>query len=312
MSEYPEGAHWSQALRAIPLVFHLENPVRQLLMRNPLPVTALLIATLVIGESALSAMRADSPITTNSTGDPSAQQLLKKVIDNELAADKADDYLWLYVSESRKAGEDIKEKTLETRHGILTLELSVNGKPLAKDKETQQKEHIREMVSDPQEAIKAQQSQQHDADQAADMLRLLPKALLAKYGTRRGDLQALDFRPNPAFHPSSHEAEVFQAMSGTIWVNMKEDRLEEIDGHISHRVNFGWGVLGHLDQGGRFHVVQAEVVPGHWEIVKLLVDMRGKALFFKSISVQQDETRSDYKLLPSDITLAQGAKMIER
>ncbi|HTZ73211.1 MAG TPA: hypothetical protein VMB47_04775, partial [Candidatus Aquilonibacter sp.] len=89
-----------------------------------------------------------------------------------------------------------------------------------------------------------------------------------------------------------------------------EDRLAEIDGHLSHRVDFGWGILGHLDRGGRFHVVQREVAPGHWEIVRLQVDMRGKALFFKSISVQQNETRSDYKLLPQDITLAQAANML--
>lgn len=264
---------------------------------------------LIVGGSALSAPRADSPITTANT---SAQQLLKKVTDNELAADKADDFLWMYVSENRKTGQDIKDKTVETRHGILTLRLSVNGKPLDKDQEAKQRDHIHEMVSNPQEAKKAQQDQQQDSDRAEDMLRLLPQALLAKYGARRGDLQALDFRPNPNFNPSSHEAEVFQAMSGIMWINMKEDRLEEIDGHISHRVNFGWGVLGHLDKGGRFRVVQAEVAPGHWEIVKLIVDMRGKALFFKSISVQQDESRSDYKLLPPGITLTEGAKLIER
>lgn len=267
---------------------------------------------LVTGEFSFAATHGDSSTGTNDTPNLSAQQLLKKVIDNELAADKADDYLWMYVSEDRKSGQDVKERTLETRHGILTLKLSVDGKPLGKDQEAKERQQIHEMVSNPQEAMKAQQSQQHDSDQAQDMLRLLPQALLAKYGARHDDLQALDFRPNPNFNPSSHEAEVFQAMSGVIWVNMKEYRLEEIDGHISHRVNFGWGVLGHLDKGGRFHVVQAEVVPGHWEIVKLLVDMHGKALFFKSISVQQDETRSDYKLLPADITLAQGSKMIEQ
>ncbi len=80
---------------------------------------------------------------------------------------------------------------------------------------------------------------------------------------------------------------------------------------MSHRVDFGWGILGHLDKGGRFHVVQKEVVPGHWEIVRLFVDMRGKALFFKSIAVHQDETRSDYKLLPANTTLADGARLLD-
>jgi hypothetical protein len=289
-----------------------KNRVRQLLVRNLLPIAAALLGMLLVGEVAMPSARVDSPARSEASRSSSAQQLFQKVIDNELAADKADDYLWMYVSENRTDGKAVKEKTVETRHGILTLKLSVNGEPLDKDENEQQREHIRAVISNPDEAMKAQQDQQHDADQAEEMLRILPEALLAKYGARHGDLQALDFRPNPDFRPASHEAEVFQAMSGTIWVNMKEDRLEEIDGHISHRVDFGWGILGHLDPGGRFHVVQKEVVPGHWEIVKLLVDMHGKAVFFKSISVQQDETRSNYKLLPSDITLAQAAKMIEQ
>lgn len=278
-------------------------------MRNLLPFTALVLTTFAIGEFTLGAAAArneDKP-----KDHISAQQLLKKVVDNELAADKNDNCLWKYTSEMGKPRENTSQEIVETRHGILTLKLIENGKRLSNDEERQQKEHIRDLVAHPDEAMKAQQDQAQDADKAEQMLRLLPQALLAKYGAKRGDLQALDVRSNPNFHPSSHEAEVFQAMSGTIWVDTKEDRLEEIDGHLSHKVEFGWGgVLGHLNKGGRFHVVQKEVVPGHWEIVRLFVDMSGKALFFKSISVHQDETRTDYKLLPPNTTLADGAKLL--
>ena len=217
----------------------------------------------------------------------------------------------MYTSDVRKPGEDTREQVVETAKGILTRRLSVNGKPLSKEEENEDKMQLQKLLSDSRDAMKEQEAQSHDADQAEDMLRLLPKALSAKYGKRRDELQALLFQPNHDFRPSTHEGEVFQAMSGTMWVNTRENRLAEIDGHLSHRVNFGWGILGHLDPGGTFHVVQAEVVPGHWEIVKLVVNMRGKAIFFKSISVQQNETRSDYKLLPPNLSLAQGVKLLE-
>ncbi|HKV46680.1 MAG TPA: hypothetical protein VJN69_01215 [Candidatus Acidoferrales bacterium] len=279
-------------------------------MRNLLPFTALVLATFAVGEFTVGTAdtRHENKPQNRSF---SAQQLLEKVVDNELAADKNDNYLWKYTSVMRTSGQDTSEEIVETRHGILTLKLVENGKHVSKEEEKQQRDHIRYLVAHPDEAIKAEQDQSQDADKAEQMLRLLPQALLAKYGSKRGGLQALDVRPNPDFHPSSHEAEVFQAMSGMIWVDTKEDRLEEIDGHLSHEVEFGWGgVLGHLDKGGRFHVVQKEVVPGHWEIIRLYVDMQGKALFFKSISVHQDETRSDYKLLPPNTTLADGAKLL--
>jgi len=88
----------------------------------------------------------------------------------------------------------------------------------------------------------------------------------------------LNFSPNPDFKPSTHEAKVFHAMQGSLWVDPKQNRLEEISGHLNREVTFGGGVLGHLDQGGTFEVKQAAVVPGYWELSLLNVRMTGKAL----------------------------------
>jgi hypothetical protein len=40
--------------------------------------------------------------------------------------------------------------------------------------------------------------------------------------------------------------------------------------------------------------------------------MRGKALFFKTISVQQDEMRSDFRRVPDNLTLAEAAEELQR
>jgi hypothetical protein len=84
-------------------------------------------------------------------------------------------------------------------------------------------------------------------------------------------------------------------------------------GRLTQEVKFGGGLLCHLAQGGEFHVEQAEVAPGYWELTLLHVDMCGKALFFKSISVQQDEIRSDYRRISDNLTLAQAStSLIEK
>jgi hypothetical protein len=59
----------------------------------------------------------------------------------------------------------------------------------------------------------------------------------------------LNFSPNPGFRPRTHEAKVFHAMLGSLWVDDKQQRLEEITGRLAREVKFGGGVLGHLDQG---------------------------------------------------------------
>ncbi len=47
-----------------------------------------------------------------------------------------------------------------------------------------------------------------------------------------------------------------------------------------------------------------------WEMAVMTVDMKGKALLFKTINVQQTETRSDFQRVPDDLTLTQAADIL--
>jgi hypothetical protein len=101
-------------------------------------------------------------------------------------------------------------------------------------------------------------------------------------------------------------------MQGSIWVNTKQARLAEINGHLIQEVKFGGGLLGHLNPGGTFDVKQAEVAPGYWELTVLNVHMKGKALFFKTIAVQQEYSRNNFKQVPDDLTIAKGIQILEK
>jgi len=242
----------------------------------------------------------------------SAHDLLQKVVDNELAADKNDQSLWMYKSETRKRGGDTTKEVIETKQGDIARTLKINGQPLSAEQEKKEKQRIQRLASNPSDQRKAQRAKAQDGQKAEQMLALLPKALEVSYGQRRGDLVDLTFKPNPQFHPKSHEAEVFRAMAGDIWVNTKENRLEEINGRLIERVSFGGGLLGHLDKGGQFHVTQTQAGPGHWEVAQTRIDMRGKALFFKTVSVQENETRTDFQQVPDGFTLVQAAQKLQQ
>lgn len=101
-------------------------------------------------------------------------------------------------------------------------------------------------------------------------------------------------------------------MEGDIWVNRKQARLMEITGHLTHEVKFAGGLLGHLNPGGQFEVQQTEVAPGYWELTLLNVNMKGKALFFKTISVQQKLHRTDFREIPDNLTLVQAADLLRK
>jgi hypothetical protein len=74
----------------------------------------------------------------------------------------------------------------------------------------------------------------------------------------------------------------------------------------------GAGLLGQLDKGGQFYVKQEQVARGFWEMTALHVQMRGKALFFKTIGVRQKIVRSGLHRVSDDLTLAQAADMLKK
>jgi hypothetical protein len=63
----------------------------------------------------------------------------------------------------------------------------------------------------------------------------------------------------------------------------------------------------------QYRIAQGIAPPGPrglWELTVLNVQMKGKALFFKTISVQQKMLRSGFRRVSDDLTLAQAADIL--
>src|SRR6202521_4194976 len=250
----------------------------------------------------------------NTSGDAglSAGELLRGVVNSELKAQANDHSHWMYQVKAGVSGKEEEKVVVQTREGYLDRLRLVNGQPITPEQEKQEDQRIARLLKKPDERKKQQRAQEQDARQTERLFKMLPDAVTASYGKRQGELVEILFKPNPHFHPPSHEAAVFHAMAGRIWINTKENRLVEIEGHLTTGVRFGGGLLGHLDKGGEFHVKQSEVAPGLWEITLLHVNMHGKALFFKTIAVQENEIRTNFQRVPDSLTLSEGAEQLQK
>ena len=243
----------------------------------------------------------------------SANDLVRKVIANEVKIESADHSHWMFRLDTKKpnSAEEVDE-VVETKDGDLHRPILINGRPLTQDQQHKANAHIKYLVQHPNALRKSQHDETEDENRSQHMLKLLPDAFNFQYGEHRGDLVQLTFKPNPRFQPPDREGKVFHAMEGSIWLDTKQNRLAQIDGHLTHEVKFGAGILGHLDKGGKFFVKQDEVAQGYWELTSLDVQMNGKALFFKTIAVRQKYSRSDFKPIPASVTVAQGAEMLDK
>ncbi len=241
----------------------------------------------------------------------SAGEIAREVVRNELNAQDQDRSLWKYRQISEQDGKTQVFEVVETRDGELHRLLSVNGRPLNPKERGNEDRRIQTLLANPEQYREKQNNAAHDAEQARKLLKLLPEAFLYSYdGGRDGELVTLKFRPNPDFHAQTHESEVFHHMEGVMLVDRREHRLAELDGHLMTEVKFWDGLLGHLDKGGTFTVKQRNVGGGHWEITELNVQMSGKALLFKMISVHEKRLDSDFRALPEQTTLRQAEELL--
>ena len=265
--------------------------------------TAFIATVLLAGASLLGAQQ-KSPVD--------AKQLVRTVIDNELDNSHQDHSHWMYRLQHREGDKATVNEVVETKNGDIRLLLASNGEALTADERQKENERLRKLVNDPETQQKAKQDQEEDDRKSVEMFKMLPEAFLYRYSEHRGPLVELTFWPNPDFRPPSREAQVFHGMEGTMWVNARKKRLVELDGHLAQDVEFLGGLFGHLEKGGHFRVKRAELAPGDWVMTQLVVEMKGKALIFKSINLQQMDSMSSFRRIPVDLNPAQAVDILKR
>jgi hypothetical protein len=217
----------------------------------------------------------------------------------------------MYQQITTKARMSETAEVIESKAGDLRRLLARNGQPLTMDQQRTEEEGMEKFVNDAGQHRKQQQAANEDSHKMMNLLTLSTEALTFRYAGQSANTIKLDFQPSPAFHPPSREAHVLHEMAGQVTIDKTHKRLVEITGHLLHEVRFG-GLLGHLEQGGTFDVRQDEVASNHWEVTLLKVDVKGKALFFKTISVQQDETRNHFQRVPDTLALSDAAELLRK
>jgi hypothetical protein len=270
-------------------------------MRQVQSSAAFTLAIILIGISARSQSVPSSQVSAN--------DLARRVITKELKS-QDDQTNWMYRLEKEQYGKKQVEEIIETKEGSLSRLLSINDRPLTVKQQEEEDERVQELMTSPSAKRKLQRALDAETLQGRRLFKMLPDAFVFNYAGGDENLAKLRFRPNPNFHPPSLEARVFHDMEGEMWVDCKQERLAAFNGQLKQDVNFGFGLLGHLDKGGHFEVRQAEVVPGHWDMTTMSLEMTGKALLFKSIGVQKRESRRDFHQVSGDLTLTQAADIL--
>jgi hypothetical protein len=238
-----------------------------------------------------------------------AGELIKTVVANELR-DRVQQRKWMYQIDKREGNQALREEQVETRNGPLYRVLTLDGKALTPDQRQQDDARIRRLLGDTGQQSKLKQQYEADEQKLEKLMRVMPQAFLYDYDGVDGKFVRLKFRPDPNYQPPDYEARVVHSLAGTVLIDPQEKRLARLSGQLISSVQFGWGILGHIDNGGTFEIGRVRVGPSQWKTALLNIQLSGRMILFKTVSKQQFEVRSDFREVPGDLTLPQANDLL--
>jgi hypothetical protein len=233
-----------------------------------------------------------------------ARQFVQRAVQTELNADQNDHSRWMFYETDRTPSRNVDQWVAQTREGALVRVVRENGQLVP---ESEQRQKMDAFLHDWPARSKQKKSEQHDDEQATELLNLLPQAFLWTDAGTNGDLRILHFKPNPQFRPPDLEARVFASMEGDMGVDAHQLRIASLKGRLIREVRILGGLVGSLNAGGTFDVERRETGPGIWQITETHVHIQGHALLFKNISEQEDDAKSRFReLTTGDLSLQQA------
>src|SRR5258708_28603882 len=271
-----------------------------------------LMVWVVAGSGAMACMLQNVNANQDTALPSDARQFVREAIARELSAIDTDHSNWMYRLHREDEKNTQDRQVIETKEGSLAKLILFNGQPLTPEQRQSDNERMRHQVEDQQERARLHKRDKADADKARQLLKNIPDAFFFAYDGMEDGLVRIALTPNPRYDPPTREMIVYHSMKGKLWIDRSAIRLARIEGQLFEDVNFGCGLLGRLDKGGTFKVVQKDVGQGHWESVLIDLNLHGRAVIFKSIAVKQKRVFTDFHRAPQGLTLSQALEILMR
>lgn len=236
----------------------------------------------------------------------------------------------------RDERHNVVREIMETPQGDVAMLVAVNGAPLSPAGRQIELDRLNALAANP--ALQEHRRRGEAADQARvdKLMHLLPDAFLYRYDTvvscvinaqpvvqvpgrapaspaapLVSQCYHLTFTPNPKFSPPDVESKILKGMAGEVWIEKSAERLVRLNAHLIEDVDFGWGIVGRLDKGGTVFLEQAQIAPGDWELTRMRLNLTGKVLLVKQITVRITEEIANYAPEPPGTDYRKAIQMLE-
>jgi hypothetical protein len=214
--------------------------------------------------------------------------------------------LWSYTAERHNHDHVFREQVIETVDGPVRHLLAVDGHPPSSPQMKEEDDRHQELLKNPS-GTRAIRKQRDDDDKTMEeLLRIIPDAFIFEDQGKEGESERIAFHPNPGFKPKTYEQRVLHALDGIVFIDLADRRIARLSGSVGTRVEFGYGLIGHVNQGGTTEITRVHLSPGVWKTSLEKIDIDGRFVMLKTINKHQDESRTGFEPVAPDTTFAQA------
>ena len=241
----------------------------------------------------------------------SAKELIGDACYNELQQ-RETRTLWSYVAERHSNNHVFREHVIETVDGPVRHLLAVDGYPPTSLQMKEENDRHQELLNNALRRRGIQKQQDDDDKTIGELLIIIPDAFVFEDQGTEGESERIAFHPNPEFKPKTYEQRILHALDGIVFIDLHAKRIARLSGSLGTRVEFGYGLIGHVNQGGTTEITRVLLSPGVWKTSTVKIDIGGRFVILKTINKHQDESRTGFEPVAPDTTFAQALNEIEK
>ena len=212
---------------------------------------------------------------------------------------------------SRKVNDkgDTTRVVIESRDGSVARLIERNGQPLTPEEDRNERERLQAALSSPEEFARHHKRDAASRGYASDLVGQLPKAMLFTFTPGQpqptgasGPQVVIDFKPDPAFRPPTMISEMLTGVAGRMWIDRETGHLTRAEARVLHPVNFGWGMLARIHEGGTIEFEQSNVGSGRWAYSHAEEHLVIREMLLKTAAENDRMTSYDFHLLPAPVS----------
>jgi hypothetical protein len=188
--------------------------------------------------------------------------------------------------------------------------ISRDGKPLSPEDAKKEQQRVDKLVA---------KLKSHDDKPDKDQVVLSSTGLLkmATFTNPRRDMIngrptiVFDYRGNSNAKADNLGEEVMRRLTGTLWVDERDDAIIRFYGALDENFHVGGGLLVNIKKGSWFNFTFEHVNGEIWFPAQTTGHVDGRFLLFKGINGDLRQAFTDYRKLKTSVTILPGTQVLE-